>query len=436
MYDQFEKAVIEGAGGVVERQTSEGVRIAVVCRDRYGADEWSLPKGKREPGESWQKNALREVKEEIGLDAVIVGIVGAKAYLAGEQPKLVLFWRMRVEGEVPPQKPNEEVKAVEWLAPEDAAERLTYLEESRLVQTMFSLSVSPRRKAHNFVDKLEKLWVFVFRRAALKRVGGDIEAYKRELMYRRADWTILQIITEAENAVENADIDGAWKYFQTARRLELASSTALDAPAIALRDEADQKLSSWRKKAVAELLSPSQTLTAQKLCAAAQIIDEHSNNEAYKDALRRANMLRLLIALGIAILVLFLVAHNDVLTAVTQSDSDKQNLFRVLAGVALFGWLGATISAVLTYPSTSASPRIPELVLNARVTLLRLLMGPASAIVIYFAMRTELSRNIFKFADTGYIFFVVAFVAGFSERLLLKVIRAVDPEPEEKPKSP
>src|SRR5436309_1761264 len=97
MSEQLSAEVIEGAGGIVELHDSGQIRIAVIYRERYGG-EWGLPKGKCKPGESWQTNALREVKEEIGLEPIITGIIGATAYLAGGTPKLVLYWRMRVDG--------------------------------------------------------------------------------------------------------------------------------------------------------------------------------------------------------------------------------------------------------------------------------------------------------------------------------------------------
>jgi 8-oxo-dGTP pyrophosphatase MutT (NUDIX family) len=62
------RPVIEASGGIVERRSPEGTRIAVIYRERYGP-EWSLPKGKRLPGETWQETALREVREEIGVIA-------------------------------------------------------------------------------------------------------------------------------------------------------------------------------------------------------------------------------------------------------------------------------------------------------------------------------------------------------------------------------
>jgi len=133
MAGRLDATVIEAAGGVVERSTADGRCIAVIYRERYGP-EWTLPKGKRQPGESWQQTALREVQEETGFRARITGVAGATAYLAGGIPKLVLYWRMRADGNPPSFTPNEEARRLEWLAPPDAMGRLTHPEEANIVR--------------------------------------------------------------------------------------------------------------------------------------------------------------------------------------------------------------------------------------------------------------------------------------------------------------
>ena len=56
---------VAAAGGVVVREAGEGQEVALVHRPRY--DDWSLPKGKLEQGESFEDAALREIEEETGL---------------------------------------------------------------------------------------------------------------------------------------------------------------------------------------------------------------------------------------------------------------------------------------------------------------------------------------------------------------------------------
>jgi 8-oxo-dGTP diphosphatase len=78
------------------------------------------------------------VEEELGLRPTIVGVAGATAYLAEGIPKLVLYWRMRLEGDAPPFAPNEEVREVAWLTPEEATERLTHQEEAAVLRACIS----------------------------------------------------------------------------------------------------------------------------------------------------------------------------------------------------------------------------------------------------------------------------------------------------------
>jgi hypothetical protein len=68
------------------------------------------------------------------------------------------------------------------------------------------------------------------------------------------------------------------------------------------------------------------------------------------------------------------------------------------------------------------------MVSSIHVSALRLLIGPASAILLYFAARTNLYSHLFNFGPNSgdhYIILVIAFVAGFSERLVLGVVEAI-----------
>ena len=55
---------VRAAGGVVVRTGATGIEVLLVHRSRY--DDWSLPKGKAEPGETDERTACREVTEETG----------------------------------------------------------------------------------------------------------------------------------------------------------------------------------------------------------------------------------------------------------------------------------------------------------------------------------------------------------------------------------
>jgi 8-oxo-dGTP pyrophosphatase MutT (NUDIX family) len=111
---------VEAAGGVV--LGADG-RVAVVHRPKY--DDWSLPKGKLDAGESFEDAALREVHEETGLRCRLVRELPAVEYEVRGRPKLVRYWAMEVEDEIP-FVPNDEVDEVRWVEPSEALALLSY----------------------------------------------------------------------------------------------------------------------------------------------------------------------------------------------------------------------------------------------------------------------------------------------------------------------
>ncbi len=111
--------VVEAAGGVIARS---GL-VALVHRPRY--DDWTLPKGKLDPGESFEDAARREVFEETGLRCRLVRELPAVEYQVRGRPKVVRYWLMEVESETP-LADNDEVDEVRWLEPAQALGLLSY----------------------------------------------------------------------------------------------------------------------------------------------------------------------------------------------------------------------------------------------------------------------------------------------------------------------
>ena len=113
---------IRAAGGVVWRDDSGPLRIAVIHRDRY--DDWSLPKGKLNHGESRLSAAVREVHEETGAVVAATRRLIETAYLVDDVPKTVQFWAMRYRsGEF---TRNSEVDDLRWLPLPEARTALTH----------------------------------------------------------------------------------------------------------------------------------------------------------------------------------------------------------------------------------------------------------------------------------------------------------------------
>lgn len=119
------------AGGVVVREGKKGPRVLVVHRP--GHKDWSLPKGKLEPGESFLVAARREMTEETGIVPRVGRELSSVEYIdRQDRPKKVRYWRMSVLDEVD-WSPDDEVGEVAWWSPERAAEQLSYPHDQALV---------------------------------------------------------------------------------------------------------------------------------------------------------------------------------------------------------------------------------------------------------------------------------------------------------------
>jgi 8-oxo-dGTP diphosphatase len=123
------------AGGVVYRRVGDTYEIVAVHRNRH--TDWSLPKGHLEKGETQEQAALREVKEETGLDARIVDALGEVVYFyrrpTGLIRKVVYHFLMEYTGgEFGP--PNWEVDEVRWIDIDRAHTLLTYKNDLGIVR--------------------------------------------------------------------------------------------------------------------------------------------------------------------------------------------------------------------------------------------------------------------------------------------------------------
>ncbi|MFN2518446.1 MAG: NUDIX domain-containing protein [Jatrophihabitantaceae bacterium] len=115
-------ASVAGAGGVVWRGRHGDIEVALVHRPRY--DDWTLPKGKLEEGESELDAAVREVGEELGAAVAVSRRVGRVHYHHDGANKTVAYWAMHyLTGDF---VAGQEVDAVEWLTPARAGRQLSY----------------------------------------------------------------------------------------------------------------------------------------------------------------------------------------------------------------------------------------------------------------------------------------------------------------------
>lgn len=126
---------VRAAGGLITRVDDAGdLQVLLVHRSRY--DDWSFPKGKLDPGETFEEAALREVKEETGLVCRLLAELAPVRYRdADGLPKLVRYWQMvPLEGDIGDFAFNSEIDDLRWVHPGEAARLLSYAHDRVLLE--------------------------------------------------------------------------------------------------------------------------------------------------------------------------------------------------------------------------------------------------------------------------------------------------------------
>lgn len=124
--------IISAAGGVVWRKrtstTGNGTSIEVLVIHRPKYDDWTLPKGKTEPGETLAETAVREMREETGLRVRLGVPLHQLEYRVAAGLKRVSYWSARIVGSGGTEGfiANNEVDQVRWARLGKASDLLTY----------------------------------------------------------------------------------------------------------------------------------------------------------------------------------------------------------------------------------------------------------------------------------------------------------------------
>ena len=113
---------------MVRREGAE--RLYLVVASRRNPGNWVLPKGRVEAGESVEEAALREVREEAGVEAQLGRSVGTIEFHDGRGEVQTAYFLMELRRLVPPA----EDRAVRWLRFEEARALLTYAESRQIVE--------------------------------------------------------------------------------------------------------------------------------------------------------------------------------------------------------------------------------------------------------------------------------------------------------------
>ncbi|CQD21046.1 hydrolase, NUDIX family protein [Mycobacterium europaeum] len=125
--------IVYAAGAVLWRPTDSsnpGLEVAVIHRPRY--DDWSLPKGKVDPGETAPVAAVREVCEETGQHALLGRRLDMVSYPIEAGVKKVYYWAARSTGG--DFTPGNEVDQLVWVPVPEALNMLTYSHDRKMLR--------------------------------------------------------------------------------------------------------------------------------------------------------------------------------------------------------------------------------------------------------------------------------------------------------------
>jgi 8-oxo-dGTP pyrophosphatase MutT (NUDIX family) len=141
------------AGGLVLRGQTPSCEILLVGREQHHRNGrlWALPKGTPLPGESPQQTALREVREETGIEVAITGYAGVITYSFMEQGvryrKRVAYYTMIAIGG-DPSLHDHEYDYVSWFEAQQALRAMRYPNEIALVRRVLALHETPNSDGH------------------------------------------------------------------------------------------------------------------------------------------------------------------------------------------------------------------------------------------------------------------------------------------------
>ncbi len=126
---------VEAAGCVIWRLESSGAQVLVIHRPRY--DDWSMPKGKLDAGETFVDAAVREVAEETGCTGVVGSELDPVFYVDHKgRSKIVRYWMMAADASFDAEAfvENDEVDVLEWMSVAEARAALSYEHDVALLE--------------------------------------------------------------------------------------------------------------------------------------------------------------------------------------------------------------------------------------------------------------------------------------------------------------
>ncbi|WP_311473390.1 NUDIX hydrolase [uncultured Rothia sp.] len=131
-------ADIVASGALIWRMRDGALEVLIIHRPRY--DDWSWPKGKQDPGESLAETAIREIREEVGLQVVLGVPLAVTSYPVGGRPKDVFYWAAELPDGARALADEGEVDELRWVTADEARALLTNHDDLTPLESLEALA--------------------------------------------------------------------------------------------------------------------------------------------------------------------------------------------------------------------------------------------------------------------------------------------------------
>lgn len=234
-----------------------------------------------------------------------------------------------------------------------------------------------------------------------------------------------EYLKEVDAAYQQANWDASWRLLKTARRQEIQTFTRAECLSqVEILQIEEEKLKEWRRIVVGELLKPlnncpdEDLLTARvRLEQAQRINDEYFDDEHMRIGVLRRRINPLVAVFAALIVGLLLASYSGNLSAGFPD-------FPTLSLTVVFGLLGACASVASDLVTRFETSNLLKQFSEGADSLRRISFGPVAAILILLALNAGFIPKL-KEGNEVAMLCCFAFVAGFSERLVMKLVEKV-----------
>lgn len=439
--------ILLGAGALVWSDagaSDSSTRLAIVHRPAPRND-WVLPKGHIDDGESVEAAALREAAEETGANIVSAAFAGTYHYVAKGVSRLILIWHARRSvGEFPHTAPRTEIDQVEWVSTSEAIQRLSYESEREFVRrhsmppTDAKSAASKKITQTRSVEQARRDRLDAHIATATERLRTAVDVHKASAGSPALWWiaSAQRSLDAAAEAAQRVELDRAWSLVHDAERVLVfaLSDEQLIAKAVAVHAELSTNLRGWRKEATTALFSGAKLSELRRaprkldadhratlqyaVVESLAVFNEDTDNYHHRVGLISGRMQGMVWICGGLVALSIIGALVARSLSPSAADAFPPSL---IFTVILSGALGGTLSTLFQLSRLGPS-KVPDALLRGLMIYGRPLIGAVSALFIVAVYRSGIVTFIENKPDESTGLFVAAvlgFLAGLSEKFVM-----------------